>query len=69
MDMGSLIGKMDQYTEGILKMDSERDKENILILKIQVQQEDFGKMAYSMEMGNIYNLQVKNLSVSGRIAR
>ncbi len=36
MDMASLIGKMDQYTEGILKMDSERDKENILILKIQV---------------------------------
>lgn len=46
MDMANLIGKMDQYTEGILRMVSEKDKENILMLKTQVSQEDFGKTAY-----------------------
>lgn len=69
MDTANLIGKMDQFTEGILKMVLEKDKESTLILKTQVSQEDFGKMVYSMEMESIYNHQVKNIGVYGRIAR
>jgi hypothetical protein len=46
MDMVNLIGKMDQFIEGILKMVSVMVKVNSTIQKIQVLREVFGKMEY-----------------------
>ncbi len=69
MDMVNLIGKMDQFIEGILKMVSVMVKVNSTIQKIQVLREVFGKMEYWMVQGNTMNPQEWSINVCGKIIR